>query len=118
MQATRREHQHAPVSEPAPTEPPMSQKTLLARPMSVAPSTPGRAPAVQSMLTNTPVSSESIVDFKMPASLVGTLMEPDTTTLLLFSAQVARSHKNQFVQAALVDRSTPQVDANALADSA
>jgi hypothetical protein len=70
------------------------------------------------MLTNTPVSSESIVDFKMPASLVGTLMEPDTTTLLLFSAQVAQSRKNQFVQAALVDRSTPQVDANALADSA
>jgi hypothetical protein len=69
------------------------------------------------MLTNTPVSSESIVDFKMPASLVGTLMEPDTTTQLLFSAQ-ARSRKNQFVQAALVDRSTPQVDANALADSA
>jgi len=117
METTRRGHQHAPVSEPVPTEPPMRQKTLLVRPMSVAPSTPGRAPAVQSMLTNTLVSSESIVDFKMPASLVGTLMEPDTTTLLLFSA-LARSHKNQFVQAALVDRSTPQVDANALADSA
>jgi hypothetical protein len=72
---------------------------------------------VQSMLTNTPVSSRNIVDFKMPAFLVGTSMVLDTTTPPLLSAQVLDQllHHSQL---ALVDKFSMLVSANAQLDRA
>lgn len=71
------------------------------------------------MRTNTHVSSVNIVDFKMPASLVGTLMDPDTTTRLLSSAQVNQLHRLHHPhQHAHQDKFLLVVFANALLDSA
>lgn len=87
-----------------------------ARGTSHAPNTHGRAPVVQSMLTNTPVSSRNIVDLQMPAFLVGTSMVLDTTTPPLLSARVVLLYLSR--QLAPVDRFSLMVSANAPSDSA
>ena len=113
MLTTRREHQHAPVSRPALIQQLINLIVPAARPTRVVQNTHGRDPEVQSMLTNTLVSSRSIADLPMQAFLVGTLMVLGMTTLLTSPAQVL--HQHQLL--AQEDRLVSMVFANAQLDN-